>query len=102
MDPKQKQKPKPQPQQLEPLPGGITFTAVNAEAVNQLKLKAKKGPPISETAQAMYKPMLANVGVGAKVGLSNKTLQDNKDNIRKILARDLQKLARHANHKELS
>src|SRR5262245_212411 len=98
---KKQPKPKAQAEQLE-LPGGIKFEPVNQEAVNQLKLKTRKGPPISETAQQMYKPMLANVGSGSKVALSSKALQDGKDQIKRVLVRDLQKLARHAGQKQLS
>jgi hypothetical protein len=81
------------------LPQGLKFEPVEPEQLQKLKLQTKKGPQISETAISMSKRMLADLQAGARIPLNSKALVEGKEGIKRLLRRDLEKLARHAGHK---
>jgi hypothetical protein len=84
---------KKQPQQLQ-LPTGIKIDYLEGAQLAQVKEKHSKLTPVSDTAVAMSKRMLANdLQAGAHIQLNSAVLQQHKESIRKLLKRDLDRIA---------
>jgi hypothetical protein len=76
---------------------------VDGNALNKLRLQQKnKGVPVSDTAISMSDRMLKDQASGARIQLSTKVLQDNRENIKRTLRRDLEKCAKRAGHKNVA
>jgi len=79
----------------------VKFDILEGPVLAAIKEKANAGkaPKFSATAMSMSERMLKDINAGARVHLSTPSLMSGKDNVRKLLKRDLSRIAKRAGHK---
>jgi hypothetical protein len=78
------------------LPTGIKIETINKDDLAKVKERHSKLSPVSDTATAMSQKMLGDGLPGQVIALSNPALQAGKESIRRLLKRDLDRIAHRA------
>lgn len=82
------------------LPANIKFEILEAPALQVVKEKiVHKTSKFNPTAVSMSERMLKDINEGARLHLDTPTLQSSKDKIRKMLKKDLSRIAKKSGHR---